>query len=90
MMTETNQANTGDLGSSENVTVSLSNQEALVLFELLARSCDEGKLTIGDAAERRVLCDVLSQLESTLLDSFKPNYRQLLQHARDALRPPGA
>ena len=84
-MTETNQE-----GSHESVAVSLSNQEALVLFELLVRFCDKGKLTIEDAAEQRVLCDVLSQLESTLLDPFKPNYRQLLESARDALRPPGS
>jgi hypothetical protein len=66
-----------------SATIKLSNDEALVLFEFLARFCDEKKeLAIEDASERRVLCDILCQLESFLVEPFATDYRDLLRRAR--------
>jgi len=68
----------------EGAMIRLSNDEALVLFEFLARFCDEKKaLAIEDASERRVLCDILCQLESILVEPFATDYRDLLGKARN-------
>ena len=67
--------------------ISLSNDEALVLFEFLARLCNDQKLVIEDGAERQVLCSIYCQLESLLVEPLDPGYLELLGRARRALRP---
>jgi hypothetical protein len=72
---------------SNQLVITLSSNEGLVLFELLARFCNDNKLSISDAAEARVLCDIHAQLESSLVQPLMPDYRKQLEDARESLRP---
>jgi len=71
------------------LSVSLSNDEALVLFEFLSRSCSDQKLAIEHGAEKQVLCNIHCQLERLLVEPLDPGYLDLLSRARQALRPTG-
>lgn len=51
-------------GATGQVTISLSNDEALVLFEWLS-SFNQGHHDFEDQAEQRVLWDLEGMLEST-------------------------
>ena len=68
------------------VTLELSADEALVLFEWLARTSDAGHpMPFADEAERRVLGNVLCLLERVLVEPFSAEYDSLLQAARSRL-----
>lgn len=74
----------GSMAEDEHpVTIELSDAEALVLFEWLA-SHDE--LPFDDAAEQSVLWSIEAQLEKTLIEPFRPEYRALVDAARAAVR----
>lgn len=66
------------------VTIELTADEALVLFELLARWGDTDDLAVPlqHQAEQRVLWDILAVLESTLVEPLMPNYAGLVAKAR--------
>ena len=67
-----------------NVTVSLTHDEALVLFEWLAREDDDkGGIHVEHPAEQRVLWQVQAYLEKTLTEPFAPDYDKLLAAARE-------
>jgi hypothetical protein len=68
------------------VAFTLSDREALVLFEFLSRFCNDKKLTIEDDSEKRVLCDLLCVLESKLTVPFRDDYPDLLAAARKSLQ----
>jgi hypothetical protein len=70
----------------QKVVIELSKSHALVLFEFLSRFSQDGKLEILDPAEERVLWDLCSDLEKTLVEPFSPDYLELLQRAREAVR----
>lgn len=72
---------------SPEVVVSLTNAEALILFDLLSRFSAIGKLTIEHQAERQVLWDLCCLLEKSLAEPLGENYEQLLQAARESLLP---
>ena len=63
------------------ITVELSRQEALILFEYLRRCDDNGKYEFADQAEERVLWTLEGQLEKALHEIFDPNYSELLRRA---------
>ena len=68
--------------AQEPLLVALSADEALVLFELLARS-DEAQLLGGiEPAEERVLWRVEAQLQKALVSPFREEYRTILAAAR--------
>lgn len=71
------------------IQIELSRDEALVLFEWLARfdPADHPEL-FESQAEQRVLWDRASILEKTLHEPFAPNYRELLDAARERVRDP--
>jgi hypothetical protein len=72
------------------VTVTLTSDEALVLFELLHRREDLGE--IGTAlmpGEQTALWALSSRLESILVEPFEANYRELVNHARQRLAERG-
>ena len=48
---------------AEDVTITLSRAQALVLFEFLSRFSDDRKLEVQDQAEQRVLWDMCCDLE---------------------------
>ena len=65
-----------------NVNITLSNDEALVLFECLVRFEDTDEFTFKHAAEYLALLKVSAQLEKSV-PVFKPNYPELLNTARE-------
>lgn len=67
--------------SAQSVELRLTVAEALVLFEWLA-SADEKESLVVDEAERRVLWDLESQLETKLVEPFLPEYAQLVDAAK--------
>jgi hypothetical protein len=73
--------------NKENVDISLSKSEALVLFEFLVRinqKADEGMFE--DQAEQRVLWDLEASLEKQLSEPFRPDYSELINKARQEVR----
>ncbi len=72
--------------SIEKINIQISSSEALVLFEFLSRFRDNERLDIVDQSEERVLWDILADLETKLIDPFKPDYQALLEKARNEVR----
>jgi hypothetical protein len=68
------------------VTLSLSREEALVLFEWLSRFNKEENHEFEDQAEQRVLWDIEAMLESDLVEPLDPKYDELLAKARAKVR----
>jgi hypothetical protein len=68
------------------VHISLTADEALVLFEFLSRFEKSSDLTIVDQAEERALWNLLCLFQKQLVSPFRLDYRELLQMARDRLR----
>ena len=71
---------------SEKVTITISRDEALVLFEFLCRFSKRQQLDIRDESEQRVLWDILTDLESALPEPLAHDYDQQLQRARESVR----
>ncbi len=72
----------------ENITLVLSQDEALVLFELLSRFSDGKDLHIKDQAEERVLWDLCCLLEKQLVQPFREEYAVLIEKARASMCNP--
>ena len=71
----------------QSVTLTLSVDEALVLFDWLARWSDTGvPAPFVDQAEARVLWHVEAVLERSLVAPFREDYELLLNEARRAVR----
>lgn len=70
----------------QKVAIALTSEEALVLFELLARFSETEELTVADQAERQVLWNVACLLERELVEPFQANYRELLEAAKKKLK----
>ena len=71
---------------SEKVIITLSRDEALVLFEFLSRFTEKQQLDIRDQAEQRVLWEILAGLESALPEPLAHDYDEQLQRARESIR----
>jgi len=71
---------------SEQVTLQLSRDEALVLFEWLARVNSEQTMRFEDQSEQRVLWNLEGSLESILVEPLDPNYEAIVAAARARLR----
>ncbi len=70
---------------SDEIVISLSEQEALVLFDLLAR-INDGRIKLDcDQVEMQILADMEAGLEKKLPQVFAPAYADLVQEARGAL-----
>ncbi|MBU0679473.1 MAG: hypothetical protein KJ626_15335 [Verrucomicrobia bacterium] len=66
----------------EEVKITLSPEEALVLFEILSRFEESGRLEALDPAEARALWNAQATLESTLTAPLDDKYRELLRRAK--------
>jgi hypothetical protein len=66
----------------DKISLTLSKQEALVLFEWLAKVEPMGTTVFQHPSEERVLWKLQGQLESTLQEPFAPNYDDLVSQAR--------
>jgi len=73
---------------SQPIRLDLTADEALVLFEFLARFDGKETLSIEDQAEERALWNVHCLLQKQLVEIFAPNYNVLVKAARDQLRDP--
>jgi hypothetical protein len=73
-----------------DMTVVLSSDEALVLFELLHRWEDEEQVSAPrHGAEQVALWNLSAALERVLIEPFSADYRQLLSEARARLTTTG-
>ena len=68
------------------MTLELTDDEALVLFEWLARLDGQDALPVEDAAEEMVLWSLLAQLEKVLVEPLRPDYDDLVERARARVR----
>lgn len=70
----------------KDVQISLTADEAVVLFEFVRRFSDSDELTIVDQAEQRALWNLCCILERGALAPLVGDWADLLQQARDRLR----
>jgi len=70
----------------KEIQISLTDDEALVLFEFLSRFSETDSLTIEDQAEERILWNLCCDLESVLVEPFKEDYANILAQARQNIR----
>lgn len=69
-----------------DLSLQLSRNQAIVLFEFLSRFQESGGLTIHDQAEERLLWDLLASLERELGEPLLPEYRERLAEARERVK----
>ena len=69
----------------EPITVELTSDEALVLFEWLHRSEDVGHVLTPSAGQQIALWALSSVLESALVDPLAENYDDLVRDAESRL-----
>ena len=72
--------------TTKEIVVSLSQGEALVLFEFLSRFDETNVLDIIDQSEEFVLIRVLNILRLQLAEPFSDDYLKILEKARSELR----
>lgn len=70
--------------SADSVALSLTQDEALVLFEWL--HSNEGGHSFSDQSEQRVLWDLETSLERQLVVLLSPDYARFLSEARERIR----
>ncbi|CAN5614886.1 hypothetical protein BH09BAC4_BH09BAC4_00650 [soil metagenome] len=72
---------------NENITIRLSKDEALILFDFLSRLNEkENKEFFDDQAEEKTLWVIEGQLQEILIEPFMPNYKDFIIEARNRLR----
>jgi hypothetical protein len=72
---------------ADKVTIELTKDEALVLFDFLGRfNQKEHNDIFEDQAEQKALWIVEGQLEKTLVEPFMPTYADLVKQSRDKIR----
>ncbi|MCC6750550.1 MAG: hypothetical protein IT371_22995 [Deltaproteobacteria bacterium] len=67
------------------VTLTLTADQALVLFDWLAREDGKGALPTEHQAEQNVLWEIEARLEKSLVAPLQPDYEVLLAAARERL-----
>jgi hypothetical protein len=72
--------------SQESVSIKLTKDEALVLFEFLSRFSETDKLSIEHQAEERALWNLTCIFEKELSEPFDKKYGDILSQARERLR----
>ena len=70
------------------VTIELTGDQALVLFEWIKRFNEQEDEDFEDQAEERVLWDIEAILEKALVEPFEQDYDRLLVEARATVRDP--
>ena len=66
----------------DQVHITISEDEALVLFEFLERFGDTESLSFSHAAEYVALMKISAQIDKSIVTMFKPDYLKLLESAR--------
>jgi hypothetical protein len=68
------------------VNLQLGADEALVLFEMLSDFSSESSLAVPSPAEGLALIRLHGALEKTLVEPFRPDYKELLQAGSASLK----
>jgi hypothetical protein len=77
------------MSATNDVTITLTSDEALVLFELLRRWEDADEVTPPKhQGEQVALWSLSALLERVLPEPLRPNYTHLVEEARARLSPP--
>ncbi len=72
---------------NKEITLSLTKDEALVLFEFLARFNEKDHENLfEDQAEQKMLWIIEGQLQKILVEPFKSDYIEIIKEARNRLR----
>ncbi|WP_421806432.1 hypothetical protein [Flagellimonas sp.] len=73
--------------NSKNVSIQLTKEEAIVLFEFLGRFNEiDDSSRFEDQSEQRVLWDIECILEKELSEPFQADYLEIVNNAREAVR----
>ncbi len=67
---------------NKNISVEITKDEALVLFEFLSRVAENNELQAEHSSEEKVLANILCSLEEKLVEPLEDNYLELLNAAR--------
>jgi hypothetical protein len=67
---------------SHDLALTISHDEALVLFELFARFADTDQLILHHNAEFVALSRISAQLDKSLVEPFSSDYALLLSQAQ--------
>ena len=79
--------NGGNMSNSTHIDISLTHDEALVLFDFLARFNENPDEKIFEhPSEQQVLNTVEALLEKILVEPFEPNYSKIIEDARQRLK----
>jgi hypothetical protein len=70
---------------SEDIKISLTHDEALVLFEFFARFQESDQFALRHNSEFIAFSHIAGQIEETLVEPFKSDYLELLQKAQKRL-----
>ena len=71
---------------SKSVTIELTGEAALVLYDWLTRFNQREETTCADQAEERVLFDLEALLEKVLVAPLQSDYAGLVAQARSHVR----
>jgi len=71
------------MNGADEVRLSLTHDQALVLFEWLAREDGRNAIPIEHPAEQQVLWGIEGQLERALAEPLQPNYADQVAAARE-------
>jgi len=72
---------------TDDVSLILKKEEALVIFEMLAGVKQESAVPIRDIAERQAIWNLVCLLESVLVEPFMPNYGEIIEEAKRWVAP---
>jgi hypothetical protein len=76
-----------EISSEENLNLTFKKDESLILFDFLTRlNENENKNIYEDDAEQQILWEIESQLEKQLIEPLLPNYKSLIEKARENMR----
>ncbi len=71
----------------QNISLTITKDEALVLFDFLARfNQTEHPDIFEDQAEQKTLWILEAQLEKQLVEPFKSDYKDIVNKARNKIR----
>lgn len=72
---------------AEKVTIELTKDEALVLFDFLGRfNQNSNESVFEDQAEQKALWIIEGLLEKVLVEPFMPNYQDIIKQSRENIR----
>ncbi len=71
----------------QKINLTVTKDEALVLFEFLARfNKSEHSNIFEDQSEQKTLWNLEGQLEKQLVEPFRPDYKDIINEARNKIR----